>query len=78
MAQSNPNPVPRTPEEPTPEQVLAEMNEGEPYTAGDLTAIFDDVSRWTVQRRLETLHESDSIQKKKHADNRVSWWVPKE
>lgn len=54
------------------------MNEGEPYTAGDLTAIFDDVSRWTVQRRLETLHESDSIQKKKHADNRVSWWVPKE
>lgn len=68
--------VPRTPSEPTPEQVLESMDPCVPYTAGDLTDEFDDTSRWTIQRRLETLQESDAIQKKKHADNRVTWWVP--
>ena len=75
MADAQPNAVPRTPDEPAPQQVLEEMSPCEPYTAGDLTDVFDDVSRWTIQRRLETLHEDDQIRKKKHADNRVTWWI---
>lgn len=76
MAEIDSTDVPRTPSDPTPEAVLEEMQPCEPYTAGDLTDLFEDVSRWTIQRRLETLHESDAICKKKHADNRVTWWIP--
>jgi predicted transcriptional regulator len=67
--------VPRKPEEPTPKQVLKKMRPCEPYTVSDIEALFDDISRWTIQRRLETLLEQGEIQKKKHAENRVSWWV---
>jgi DNA-binding HxlR family transcriptional regulator len=66
--------MPRTPEDPTPEDVLAEMEPGVPYTVGDLTEQFEEVSRWTLQRRLEALHEAGEIRRKKHAENRVSWW----
>lgn len=52
------------------------MHEGEPYTVGDLADIFDDVSRWTIQNRLETLHDCGQVRKKKHSENRVTWWVP--
>lgn len=76
MTDNDTNPVPRTPSEPTPEQVLDELRPCEPYTTGDLEERFPDVSRWTIQRRLETLHEDDRIKKKKHAENRVSWWLP--
>lgn len=78
MAQSKSNTVPRTPDEPTPEQVLAEMRPCEPYTVKDFEAIFEDTSRWTIQRRLESLLEDDKVNKKKHAENRVSWWVTSE
>jgi predicted transcriptional regulator len=75
MASDDTDSVPRQPEEPTPEQVLEEMSPCEPYTVSDFETIFDDVSRWTIQRRLATLHEEGEIQKKKHAENRVSWWI---
>ncbi len=75
MADSSAPPVPRQPEEPTPEQVLEEMNPSEPYTVGDLVDMFDDTSRWTIQRRLESLREDGEVRKKKHSENRVSWWV---
>lgn len=75
MADSSASPVPRQPEEPTPEQVLEEMRPCEPYTVGDLVETFDDTSRWTIQRRLESLREDDKVRKKKHSENRVSWWV---
>ena len=66
--------VPRKPEEPTPKQVLEKMWLCEPYTVSDIEDLFD-VSRWTIQRRLETLLEEEEVQKKKHTQNRVSWWV---
>jgi DNA-binding HxlR family transcriptional regulator len=76
MADSQATSVPRQPEEPTPEQVREEMNPCEPYTVKDFEAIFEDTSRWTIQRRLDTLVEDDVIEKKKHAENRVSYWIP--
>lgn len=69
--------VPRTPEEPTPQQVLNEMNPCEPYTVTDLQDTFPDASRWTIQRRLDTLVTEGHASKKKHAKNRVSYWIPK-
>jgi len=75
MAESSASPVPREPEEPTPEQVLDEMRPCEPYTVGDLVDAFEDTSRWTVQRRLETLRENGKVRKKKHSENRVSWYI---
>ena len=74
MAESTTENVPRTPEEPTPEDVLEEMNVCEPYTVGDLTDIYEDASRWTVQRRLDSLVDDGHVQKKKHSKNRVSYW----
>lgn len=77
MADSQANSVPRQPEEPTPEQVLDEMNPCEPYSVSDIVDAFEDTSRWTVQRRLDTLVEDGEVEKKKHGENRVSYWIPK-
>lgn len=77
MAGSDSRSVPRTPEGPTPEDVFAEMSVCEPYTVGELEEIFEDASRWTIQRRLDTLVDDDEVSKKKHAENRVSYWIPK-
>lgn len=74
MADASAENVPRTPEEPTPEDVLDEMNVCEPYTVGELTETFEDASRWTVQRRLDTLVENGNVRKKKHSANRVAYW----
>ena len=68
--------VPRTPEGPTTEDILDAMTPGEPYKVADLTEAFEDTSRWTVQRRLNDLHDDDRVQRKKHADGSVSWWIP--
>jgi DNA-binding HxlR family transcriptional regulator len=76
MPRSESESVPRTPEEPTPEAVLAEMSLCEPYTVGELEETFEDASRWTIQRRLDSLVEDGEISKKKHAENRVSYWIP--
>ncbi|AFH22007.1 hypothetical protein OSG_eHP14_00135 [environmental Halophage eHP-14] len=77
MAGETSTSVPRTPDEPTPEQVLEEMTVCEPYTVSDLVDEFGDASRWTVQRRLDTLVEDGEVSKKKHTENRVSYWIPK-
>lgn len=68
--------MPKEPEEPTPQQVLQEMNPCEPYTVSDLVDRFEDASRWTIQRRLDTLVEKGDASKKKHTKNRVSYWIP--
>lgn len=75
MSESEPGVVPRTPEAPSPDDVLGAMNVCEPYTVGELVEQFD-ASRWTVMRRLETLEERGAVAKKKHAENRVSWYRP--
>lgn len=75
MADTDTNTVPRTPEEPTPQQVLDEMSVCEPYTVSDLVDAFSDSSRWTIQRRLDTLVEKDELEKKKHSETRASYWV---
>jgi len=75
MGNSTGDNVPRQPEEPTPQQVLDEMTVCEPFTVQDIQQIFDDTSRWTIQRRLETLHEDGEVSKKKHSENRVSYWI---
>lgn len=67
--------VPRPPADPTPEALLDEMEPCEPYAVADLVDEFDDASRWTIQRRLDTLDEEGRIEKKKHGENRVSYWV---
>lgn len=76
MADSSTEGVPRTPEGPTPADVLDEMSQCEPYTAGEIQDLFPDVSRWTIQRRLDSLLEDGKIAKKKHSENRVSYWKP--
>jgi DNA-binding HxlR family transcriptional regulator len=68
--------VPRTPEESTPQQVLDEMTPCEPYIVSDLVDSFPDASRWTLQRRLDKLVTNGEVSKKKHTENRVSYWVP--
>ena len=75
MTETNTEIVPRTPDEPTPEDVLSQMNACEPYTVSDLDEMFGDVSRWTLQRRLDSLVERGDVQKKKHTENRASWWI---
>jgi len=81
MAESTTADVPRTPEKPSPQEVLKEMDPCEPYTTKDLVDAFEDdldTSRWTMQRRLETLVENGELEKKKHAENRVSYWIASE
>lgn len=75
MSDSQSEDVPRTPEEPTADQLLDLMEPCEPYTVTDFVDEFD-TSRWTIQRRLDTLVEQDQLRKKKHGENRVSYWVP--
>lgn len=76
MSDSQSGTVPRTPEGPSTSDILEAMTLGEPYKAADLDAKYDEVSRWTIQRRLEALHENDEIRRKKHADGSVTWWRP--
>lgn len=75
MAESETQPVPRTPEEPTPDDVLDALTPCEPYTASEVAALFEDTSRWTIQRRLDTLVERGDVEKKKHSERRVSYWI---
>ncbi len=74
---SVPASVPRTPGDPGPHEVYAAMQPGEPYTVRELADEFD-VSRWTIQRRLETLESEGFVEKKRHSQRRVSFWVPAE
>lgn len=75
MVETESDTVARTPDEPSEEQVLAVMEPCEPYTVGELTEHFEDASRWTIQRRLDDLVEAETVEKKKHSANRVSYWI---
>lgn len=67
--------MPRSPDEPTPEKVLDAMDRCESYNVSDLRSEFEDTSRWTIQRRLDDLVDQGRIQKKKHDNGNVSYWV---
>jgi predicted HTH transcriptional regulator len=75
MSESDARAVARTPDDPEPDDVLEMMTVCEPYTVGEL-AEAADISRWTMQRRLEALQDRGAVAKKKHAENRVTWYVP--
>lgn len=77
MADPQDGSVPRGTEYPGAENVFNAMEPCEPYSVGDLVSHFgeDDTTRWTIERRLETLHEQGRVRRKKHSANRVSWWV---
>lgn len=75
MVETESDTVARTPDEPSEEQVLAVMELCVPYTVGELTEHFDDASRWTIQRRLDDLVDAETVEKKKHSANRVSYWI---
>ena len=66
--------MPREPDEPTAQQLLSAMSPCEPYMAKDFVDEFE-ASRWTVQRRLNSLVESGDIQKKQHGETRVTYWI---
>ena len=76
MSQDDTESVPRTPEEPLPDHVYEELTPCEPYTVSDVAEIFSEASRWTIQRRLDTLVEDGLLSKKKHSERRVSYWIP--
>lgn len=54
--------------------ILETMAECEPYTAGDLANELDEPRR-TVDYNLRQLAESGDVERKKHSERRVSWWV---
>jgi len=65
--------VPRTPEAPTPDDILEVMDACEPYSAGELAAKLGDTSKPTIYRRLETLHERGRVNKKMAGGSAVYW-----
>jgi len=54
------------------------MSVCEPYIVSDLVDLFEDASRWTVQRRLDSLVDDGELCKKKHTENRVSYWIERD
>ena len=78
MADSTTDHVTRPTEDPTASEVLSAMAICQPYTVGDLADHFPQASRWTIQRRLDDLVDIGDVRKKKHAKNRVSYWIPSE
>lgn len=63
--------------EPTAEDVLSKMAVGERYSIDELAAEFHDTFSSTIRRRLDALLNQGKVRKKRHADTRVSWWVPR-
>lgn len=49
------------------------MTPCEPYTAGELAAELDE-PRTTVDYNLRQLAAAGDVRKKKHTENRVTWW----
>jgi hypothetical protein len=75
MAESQSQDMARQPEEPSQEQVLSAMMTCESYTVKDFKKMFDDTSRWTLQRRLNALVDVGEVNKKEHGETRVTYWV---
>lgn len=81
MAAPNRETVPRSPEEPTPEQVYESMVPGRCYVVADLVVKFEDQSapsRWTVRDRLDDLAEAGKIVRTEHENTRVTYQRPAE
>lgn len=78
MVGNDPSDVAREPEKPTIDEVFGAMEPCKPYTVADLASEFAGVSRWTIQRRLDQLTEEGKIEKKKHAETRVTYWFDTE
>lgn len=56
------------------DRILETMEPGEPYTAGDLADVVGK-SRRQVDRYLRDLADDGAVNRKKHSERRVSWWV---
>ena len=79
MTEDHSETVPRPPEEPKPDQVYDVMAPGRCYVVADLVETFEDEhdpGRWTMRRRLETLHEEGRIVKYDHANDSVTYQRP--
>ena len=55
------------------EEIVAVMDECEPYTTRDVADLLDEERR-TIHNYLEDLEQSGVVNKKKHASH-VSWWI---
>jgi len=66
----------RDEDEDTADAIEAAMEHGVPYMASEVAALFEDMSRWAARDALETLHDRGDVQRKKHAANRVTYWLP--
>lgn len=66
--------MPSEKEPPRRETIRESMVPCEPYRVADITAKYD-VSRWTIRDRLERLVDRDELQRKKHADGLVTYWI---
>lgn len=55
------------------ERVLDAMDEREPYTAADVADALG-VTRRAAHNYLEDLAEDGRVRRKKHTNNRVTWW----
>jgi hypothetical protein len=69
------NAVPRTPDPPLVDDVLAEMSVGRCYVVADLVAAFEelDPARNTIRNRLETLVERERVERVKHVSGLVTY-----
>jgi DNA-binding HxlR family transcriptional regulator len=63
----------RPPEYPTTDDVLAAMNEQEPYWAGELAEELE-ASRRTLTRRLNDLVDEGRINKKMRGNRKAIFW----
>jgi hypothetical protein len=76
MEQSTSEGVPRPRDPPLPEEVLDEMVANRCYMVADLVVEFEeqyDPARGTIRNRLEYLVEEGEIERKKHANDSVTY-----
>jgi len=76
MDESTSDTVPRPRDPPLPEEVLDEMVANRCYMVADLVVEFEeqyDPARGTIRNRLEYLVEEGEIERKKHANDSVTY-----
>lgn len=59
---------------PMQDRLLAAMVPGEPYTAGELARDLGEPRR-TVDYHLRQLADRGDVRRKKHSEQRVTWWI---
>ena len=55
------------------ERIMEEMDSGEPYTASEIADGLGEPRR-TVTYHLRELAENGEVSRKKHSENRVTYW----